>query len=525
MADLDLTSHLGRNSRSYDALPYVSEPFPTTHPALLGAIARLFATETAPLGGARILELGCAVGGNIIPLAAHHPDATVVGIDLSGAQIAAAQARISDLKLTNIEVRCQSIDDLLDVADAPFDYIICHGVYSWVPASVREAILRICRQRLSARGVAIVSYNVLPGWRLQQALRDSFLLHVPPDDDPHRRVAAARALLQALPQACSDTGLYKALLTEQAERLARYPDAYIAHELLEDVNEPCTFRDFIAAAGRHGLAFLAEADVSTMIPSMFAPATAALVQTFGRNEVPSTEQYIDIVSGRTFRQTLLVASERAARIDRNPSGERLQALHFLGRANFTLTRDAGGTTLAEPNGRRLQVSSAALADVLAYFVARFPGSSSFDDLVAALPAAARNAEGRALIRELLLKAVTYGMATPRTEPVPAVARAGPRPIASPLARVDAARGALSTVNLRHERVDFDDFTRFALPLLDGSRDAAALRAAIADGARHGRITFDRDGVPVRDVAAQGRIAGEKVDALLPMLARAALLQA
>jgi methyltransferase-like protein/trans-aconitate methyltransferase len=525
MANLDLTSHLARNSRSYDALPYVPEPFPATHPALLGAIARLLAIDTAPLAGARILGLGCAVGGNLIPLAARHPDATLVGVELSGAQVAAACARIADLKLANIDIRCQSIDDMVDAADAPFDYIICHGVYSWVPVAVRDAILRICRQRLSARGVAIVSYNVLPGWRMQQAMRDCLLLHASPGDDPHRRVSAARGLLQALPQACSDTGLYKALLTSQAERLARFPDAYIAHELLEEVNEPCTFRDFIGAAERHGLAFLAEADLPATIPSTFAPATAEFVRTFGGNDVLSGEQYTDIVSGRTFRQTLLVGSERAAQIDRSLAGDRLDGLHFLGGASFTLTRDANGATLGEPSGRRLQTSSAPLADALACFVARFPASSSFDDLVQALPSAARDAEGRALVREALRTMVAYGIATPRTEPVAAAVRAGARPIACPLARVDAERGALSSVNLRHERVDFDDFTRLALPLLDGSRDTVALRAAIFDGARRGRLTVDRDGVPVRDATAQARIAGKKLDALLPMLARAALLQA
>lgn len=173
----------------------------------------------------------------------------------------------------------------------------------------------------------------------------------------------------------------------------------------------------------------------------------------------------------------------------------------------------------------MQTSSAPLADALACFVARFPASSSFDDLVQALPSAARDAEGRALAREALRTMVAHGIATPRTEPVAAAVRAGARPIACPLARVDAERGALSSVNLRHERVDFDDFTRLVLPLLDGSRDTVALRAAIFDGARRGRLTGDRDGVPVRDAIAQARIAGEKLDALLPMLARAALLQA
>src|SRR6266700_2624123 len=132
VSDLDLSSHLARTARSYDALPYTADPFPGTHPSLLGAIARLFAVETAPLAQARILELGCAAGGNIIPLAARHPDAAVVGVDISGAQVAAARRRIADLKLANIEIRCQSFSDVLDVADAPFDYIICHGCYSWV---------------------------------------------------------------------------------------------------------------------------------------------------------------------------------------------------------------------------------------------------------------------------------------------------------------------------------------------------------------------------------------------------------
>jgi SAM-dependent methyltransferase/methyltransferase-like protein len=523
VSDPDLSSMLARTSRSYDALPYTSDPFPNTHPSLLAAVAQLFAIETAPLARARILELGCASGGNIIPMAARHPDASVVGIDISSAQVAVGSARIADLKLSNIEIRCQSFSDLLDASDAPYDYVICHGVYSWIAAPLRDMLLRVCRQCLSPRGVALITYNVLPGWRMLQALRDCFLLHAPPDHDPRRRVAAVRALLQSLAPACPQPGPYKDLLASQAAALLQCSDEYIAHEYLEDTNEPCSFRDFVDAAGRHSLAYLAEAELPTMILSNFPGAMAEMVQKFARNSLLAAEQYIDMASGRTFRHTLVLAAERATQIDRNLSAERLERLHFIGHVDLALTRDAGGAALVEPTGRRLQTTSAPLADALARFVAASPGSSSIEDLVQAMPAASRNAEGRALVRGTLLNMVAHGLATPRADPVPAAARAGARPIACPLARADAARGEPAAVNLRHERVGLDALARFVLPLLDGSRDADTISAAIADAGCDGRLSFSRNGVPVVDAAERLQVARENLDALLRALARTALL--
>ena len=502
MADLDVSSIVARTSRNYDALPYTSDPFPRTHPSLVGAIARLFALEAAPLGEARVLELGCAAGGNIIPLAARNPNASFVGIDLSSAQVEAGRARIAQLGLSNIELRCESFSDAA-APDAAFDYIVCHGVYSWVPAPLRDTILRICRASMSPRGVALVSYNVLPGWRMLQALRDCFLLHASPDADPRRRVAEARALLQLLPQACPEAGPYKDFLTAQAETLLKSSDDYIAHEFLDDVNEPCSFRDFVAAAQRQDLAFLAEAELPSMIVANYPPAMAETIRKVGGNQLIATEQYIDMVSGRTFRHSLLVAAGRAPRIDRRLASARLDGLHFIGGADLTLTREPGGATLARPAGRRLHTGSAPLADALAQFVERFPASSSIDDLVQALPAATRNAEGRALVREGLFNMVLNGLATPRMDAVSAVARAGAKPVACPMARAEAARGATSVVNLRHERVELGPSAQAVLPLLDGSRDAAAIAAAMA---------------------AAGR-APANLDALLAALSRAGLLLA
>jgi cyclopropane fatty-acyl-phospholipid synthase-like methyltransferase len=170
-----MTTHFGtavqaaiaRNAASYDDLPYVSHPFPQTHPARLGAVARIFKLTAPDLSRARVLELGCAAGGNLIPLAARHPDAYFLGVDLSQRQIEEGQQRVAALGLSNINLRRQSLTDLWS-KDGGFDYIICHGVYSWVPEQVRDAILRIARENLAPNGVAFISYNVQPGWRLRQ---------------------------------------------------------------------------------------------------------------------------------------------------------------------------------------------------------------------------------------------------------------------------------------------------------------------------------------------------------------------
>jgi methyltransferase-like protein len=254
-----------------------------------------------------------------------------------------------------------------------------------------------------------------------------------------------------------------------------------------------------------------------------------LIGKIGASNQLATEQYIDIVSGRAFRQTLLVGGERSTRIDRGLSGARVEGLHFIGATGIKLTQESNGVTLAAPSGRRLHTASPLLAEVLARFVAAFPASSNVDDLMAALPASARNAQGseqgRAQVREGLLNMTVNGLAVPRLDPVTAAARATNKPVACPLERREAALGAATAVNLRHERVDLAGLAQFVLPLLDGSRDADAVGAAIADAGGDGRLAFSRNGVAIGDTAERQKIAANTLRTLLPELARAALLVA
>jgi tRNA G46 methylase TrmB len=67
----------------YNLLPYPSMPFAYTQPSRLAALSTLFGLEAPPAARASVLELGCASGGNIIPLAARFPNAYFIGIDRS----------------------------------------------------------------------------------------------------------------------------------------------------------------------------------------------------------------------------------------------------------------------------------------------------------------------------------------------------------------------------------------------------------------------------------------------------------
>jgi methyltransferase-like protein/cyclopropane fatty-acyl-phospholipid synthase-like methyltransferase len=518
--EAELEAIIARTALKYDLLPYTSNPFPQTQPARLGAVARLFGLNPKPLAKARVLELGSAAGGNIIPLAAQYPDAEFVGVDLSRTQVAAGRARITHLGLTNTVIHCKSFTELTD-EDGKFDYIICHGVYSWVPAQVRDAILAICRRHLADEGVAMISYNVLPGWRMMQALRDAFLLYVPDQNDSHQRVAQARALLQILKEYSPDTGAYKQILSVWADRLTNLPDDYIAHEFLEEINEPCTFKQFVDNAARHNLAFLGEADLPSMVLDNQPVETANKIREITGNQIIGSEQMLDILNGRTFRQTLLVKSELGEKINRNVTTSSVAQLHIITGGDITVTRTEKGGEAVDGAGRKLSTEHSAVIDAMEKLVARQSASAS----VAELADASVSPAEKAIVEETILRLGLSGMCTFLSESVPACIAPSKTPTATLLARMDAQHGESATTSLRHERVAFDALGQFVLPLLDGSRDLASIAELVVAAAKMGRLNFEMNGERVTDPVQQRAIADQQVEAIVQNLARTALLQA
>src|SRR5262245_45785757 len=117
-------SEQGHYVTAYDAVPYASYAYFQSHPNRLAVVATLFGMTPAPLESCRVLELGCASGGNLIPIAEAFPQASFVGLDYSSRQVTDGNKTIEALGLKNIELHCQSIADV-DASLGKFDYLIC----------------------------------------------------------------------------------------------------------------------------------------------------------------------------------------------------------------------------------------------------------------------------------------------------------------------------------------------------------------------------------------------------------------
>jgi len=140
-----------------------------------------------------VLEVGCNEGANLIPMAVSLPAARLVGCDLSPRALDGGRRTIDALGLANVTL---VEGDLATLAPAHghFDFIVAHGVYSWVPPDVRDALFALAAQRLARDGILYVSFNVLPGCRIRQAAWDVLHHHVDRIENAHARLDAAREL-------------------------------------------------------------------------------------------------------------------------------------------------------------------------------------------------------------------------------------------------------------------------------------------------------------------------------------------
>ncbi|MBI2478687.1 MAG: class I SAM-dependent methyltransferase [Planctomycetia bacterium] len=223
-------SELQEPTTSYDQVEYSSYPFQQSHPDRLATIATLFGMHPPRLDDCRVLELGCSSGGNLIPMADQLPQARFVGIDASTKAIEKGNQTIRAVGLQNIELRHADILKL-DDALGEFDYIITHGVFSWVPQPVQDKILDLCAKQLAPNGVAYVSYNTYPGWHFRGMIRDVMSYHAQFFETPQRQLNEARALVDFLAKSVpTENNPYGMLLSRELELLRDKQGYYLFHE-------------------------------------------------------------------------------------------------------------------------------------------------------------------------------------------------------------------------------------------------------------------------------------------------------
>lgn len=499
----------------YDSLPYGSYAYAHSAPEQMEAIAALFGVPAPAVPTARILEVGGASGGNLIPAALRNPDAQCVGIELSGVQVARARDHAARLGLSNVEFVEADLLELAPAGLGQFDYIVAHGVYSWIPPEAQQALLALCDACLSPEGVAYVSYNTYPGWKSKEVLRDAMLFHgrgQPPAD----QVDYGRSMAEFLRRVAREGGVTDLALRENLDQIRIAPADYLAHDYLEPYNLPCYFHEFLREAGRHGLAYLGEALPSMMMPANYGEELARTLYSAVGDDQVRVEQYLDFAIDRAFRQTLLVRSDRADAIQRRPDLEVLSDLHVAVRLDCAephIRFDGSRQQFLSPTGQGIATGADATKRAIQRLRAAWPGTVAFDELVAHAQQGSTDSrqreEAQLQVGDLVAMLAFRGVARLRARPV----RLGgeqARPILAPdvLRMVQALEaGQKHVANAWHDTVDIGPLEALVFPRLDGSLDRDGLVALVAAHvAEHGPVQLasrnaaDPDARPSTDAA-------------------------
>nr|WP_192881949.1 class I SAM-dependent methyltransferase [Neisseria lactamica] len=362
---------------SYDDLMYESGAFPQTAINNLEARARLMGLQPAPAANAKVLELGCSMGGNIITQALYYPDAEFAGIDLSGRQVAQGNAIIEKMGLEN--VRLEEKDILtVDESFGKFDYIIVHGIWSWVPDAVKDKIFSICRSNLTEHGIAYISYNVYPGWKRQEQLREIMyfagrdVLEEPLEARTRKGLDALKALAEILE---NDKGLGGGGKLPAMQKILNHNFYYIAHEYMEAFNDPIYVNGFIEWANRHRLAYIGDTDLHVSFVSWMAEHTRERILALAGGDYIAKEFYSDILSDRQFRRSLLCREEVGDNIRRDESVavEVIESLNFRPARGETINFDENDTLLSGIRDVMKTGEAFKTEDVAENLARRFPG--------------------------------------------------------------------------------------------------------------------------------------------------------
>ena len=452
----------------YDQIRYPSTVQEGLHPASLSVFACLHDRPFASPSHCRVLEIGCGEGINLMSIAVTAPRSQCVGFDLAETAIATGRATAAAAGLTNVEL---SVMDILNTPDSlgEFDYIVAHGVYAWVPARVRDATMRLIGRTLAPNGLALVSYNAMPGCRIRQIVRDILQDCLSDVTEPSARLVAAKEWLEFFASKWSETEPLQKAMRHRVHELLRYPLEVIFHDEMGEIYEPQFVSDVAAHAGQYGLQHLCDAQPArgceALLPS---DEKKALDERVG-DDFTRFEQAYDYATLLPYRESLLCRDDGI--IDRSAAWTRVQALHARGQFVPVSADESqpGKFEFQTRNNGRAATSERAVADLLGCVGAAEPHVIALKDRVADRK-----------IAETVLRLFRVGTLSLQTEPFAFTLTPGERPVASALTRLQAARGESHLASLQHTTVEIRDAnTRHFISLLDGTRTRHDLAVEMA----------------------------------------------
>lgn len=480
---------------AYNAVPYPATPYPQTHPGRMAAIGSLFGMGPAPIDNCSVLEIGCADGSNLLPLAALFPNSRFTGIDLSERQIASGQVLAKELALSNLTLLAEDFTDITFI-NGPFDYIIAHGVYSWVPPAVGGRLLELFADHLAPQGIGYLSYNTLPGWQARATLRELIVQRyrdrsIDADDLPEIR----RFLEEFRSTAALMPGSYPPLMAQAIDAMLGHAGDYWFHDLLEIEQHPVSFQEIANRLKAKDLQPLGDAELHAMFGRGLPQGVLEKLQSLATDR-SELEQLMDVMIYRSFRQTLVCRTD--IRLASVLEVDRLRELAIISRLTEIPTAETSEThgTFRTHRGLTITQRSQAVVTALRHLISCFPASRTGSELWN-LTATKESQKG---FYGALVQLLTYDALDVQAASVPIAQKATGKVRGFSLARVQARSSDVVTT-LHHEQVHLSEEERTILRYLDGSEDVMSL--------------YDR---------CAGAIAAESIPRILHQLANAALLQ-
>lgn len=294
---------------------YPAMSHPLSDPAVTSVAAIMAGLQPPNPRGARIVEIGCSSGHNLIPLAMRWPESQFIGIDLSKPAILEASQCAAAAGATNISFHACDLRDFHP--EGPCDYIIAHGFFSWVPDTVKVTLLEFCQRFLSPNGVATVSFNVESGWRARlQVVEKIRAIHAAGAEDEFAALSLFRTLLGPEDP---ETLIVDDMLAKGREVLP-FDD-------FGPVNDPWPLERFVAVAGLAGLLWLGESDPGDNVPVSVSEADLSRLRKASRDGT-DFQHAVDELCGRTFRSGLLCRQDAPVKQRMHPSEALGFSLHL-----------------------------------------------------------------------------------------------------------------------------------------------------------------------------------------------------
>ena len=205
--------------------------------------------------GFAFCELACGRGVTAAVLAATHPEGVFHAVDLMSEHIAYGRRLVERAGVANLTLHEMNFAGVASLELPRFQYIVAHGVYSWIDLQAREDLRQFIDRHLAPDGLVYVSYNAMPGWAADLPFQHliSALAQVAPGDSI-AKFSAAEAALQRLSavgvRALKASPMFTYILPKQKERPSL---RYYAHEYLAPAWQPLYVTEVRAELATIGL--------------------------------------------------------------------------------------------------------------------------------------------------------------------------------------------------------------------------------------------------------------------------------